>query len=75
MKMDKNSFNEMIMKWIFTLKSKDETWKRLAHAADVFHFLWQREQMEDEGTDFPFHHVLCFKIYSDPKKKKKESLK
>lgn len=33
------------------------------------------EQMEDEDTGFPFHHELCFKIYSHPKKKEERNFK
>ena len=59
MKMDKNTLNEMIMKWIFLLKSQDET-RRSAYAADIFHSFLQHEQVEDEGTAFTFHHMLCY---------------
>lgn len=60
MKMDKITLSGMIIKWIFLLKSEDETWKRSAYAADIFHSFLQREQMEGEGTAFTFHHVLCY---------------
>lgn len=49
----------MIMKWIFLLKSQDET-RRSAYAADIFHSFLQHEQVEDEGTAFTFHHTLCY---------------